>query len=68
MDRNGTWGTDIELITAFHVLNTSPSMYDTVSATWTTYGPYVDRLLNTSATEMSIYKDTHLITSMLCVL
>jgi hypothetical protein len=23
MDRNGTWGTDIELITASHMLNTS---------------------------------------------
>ena len=30
MDRNGTWGTDIELITASHMLNTSLSMYDTV--------------------------------------
>ena len=30
MDRNGTWGTDTELITASHMLNTSLSMYDTV--------------------------------------
>ena len=26
MDRNGTWGTDIELMTASHMLNTSLSM------------------------------------------
>ena len=30
MDRNGIWGTDIELMTASHMLNTSLSMYDTV--------------------------------------
>ena len=53
MDRNGTWGTDIELITASHMLN---SMYDTVSGTWTTYGPHsVDRSLNTNVTEMAMY-------------
>ena len=48
MDRNGTWGTDTELITASHMLNTSLSMYDMVSGTWTTYGPHmynVDRSL-----------------------
>ena len=56
MDRNGTWGTDIELRTASHMLNTSLSMYDTVSGTWTTYGRYnVDRSLSTSVTEMSMY-------------
>jgi hypothetical protein len=54
MVRNGTWGTDIELITASHMLNTSLSMYD--SGTWTTYGPHnVDRSLSTDATDMSIY-------------
>ena len=31
MDRNGMWGTDIELITASHMLSTSLSMY----GTWT---------------------------------
>ena len=56
MDRNGTWGTDIELMTASHMLQTSLSMYDTVSGTWTTYGPHnVDRSLSTNVTEMSMY-------------
>ena len=56
MDRNGTWGTDIELITASHMLNTSLSMYDIVSGTLTTYGPHnVDRSLSNSVTEMSMY-------------
>ena len=56
MDRNGTWGTDIELMTASHMLNTSLSMYDTVSGTWTTYGPHnIDRSLSTNVTEMSMY-------------
>ena len=36
----GTWGTDIELITASHMLNTSLSMYDNVSGTGATYGPH----------------------------
>ena len=56
MDWNGTWGTDIELMTTSHMLNTSLSMYDTVSGTWTTYGPHnVDRSLSTNVTEMSMY-------------
>ena len=41
MDRNGTRGTDFELITASHMLNTSLSTY----VLWTAYGPHnVDRL------------------------
>ena len=56
MDRNGTWDTDIELITASHMLNTSLSMYDTVSGTWTTYGPHnVDRSLSANVSDMSMY-------------
>ena len=57
MDRNGTWGTDTELINdSISQLNTSLSMYDTISGTWTTYGPHnVDRSLSTNITEMSIY-------------
>ena len=42
--------------TASHMLNTSLSMYDTVSGTWTTYGPHnVDRSLSTIVTEVSMY-------------
>ena len=49
-------GTDIELITAFHMLNTSLSMYDTVSGTWSTYGPHnVDRSLSANVTEVFMY-------------
>ena len=41
MNRNGTWGSDIEIMTASHMLNTTLCMYDTVSGTWSTYGPLI---------------------------
>ena len=56
MDRNCTWGTDIEVLTASHMLNTTLCMYDTVRGAWSTYGPHnVDVSLSTNLTEMSMY-------------
>ena len=50
MDRNGTWGSDIELITASHnMLNTSLSMYDTV-----VLGLHMDPTMSTDVTQMSM--------------
>ena len=37
MNRTGTWGSDIEMITAFHVAHHSVCM--TQNGTWSTYGP-----------------------------
>ena len=47
MDRNFTWGTDIEILTMGHLLNTRVFVYNTVHENWGVYSPHdVDRSLN----------------------
>ena len=47
MDRNFTWGTDIEILTMAHLLNTRVFVYNTVHENWGVYSPHnVDRSLN----------------------
>ena len=44
MDRNGTWGSDIEILTLAHMLNTCVYVYDPIYRSWDRYGPHnVDR-------------------------
>ena len=57
MDRDGTWGSDVEMMTASHMLNTTLCMYNMDDESWCTYGPHnVDYLsLNTSVTDVCMY-------------
>ena len=46
MDRNGTWGSDVEILTLAHMLNTCVYVYvyDPICRSWDRYGPHnVDR-------------------------
>ena len=46
MDQDGTWGTDIEILTLAHLLNTFIFVYTTEQCNWWRYGPQnVDRSL-----------------------
>ena len=56
MDQDGTWGTDIEILTLAHLLNTCIFVYTTDQCNWWRYGPQnVDRSLNVDITGMSMY-------------
>ena len=56
MDQDGTWGTDIEIFTLAHLLNTCIFVYTTEQCNWWRYGPQdVDRSLNVDITNMSMY-------------
>ena len=57
MDRNFTWGTDIEILTMAHLLNTRVFVYNTVHEDWGVYSPHnVDRSLNEpDITHMSMF-------------
>ena len=56
MDQDGTWGTDIEIFTLSHFLNTCIFVYTTEQCNWWRYGPQdVDRSLNVDITNMSMY-------------
>ena len=49
MDRNGTWGTDTEILTLAHtcMLNTCVYVYDPSCTSWKRYGPHnVDQTLS----------------------
>ena len=47
MDRNFTWGTDVEMLTMAHLLNTCVFVYNTVINNWGVYSAHhVDRSLN----------------------
>ena len=56
MDQDGTWGTDIEILTLAHLLNTCIFVYTTEQCNWWRYCPQnVDRSLNVDLTSMSMY-------------
>ena len=56
MDRNGTWGSDIEILTLAHMLNTCVYVYDPICRSWDMYGPHVvDRTLSSDITDMSMF-------------
>ena len=56
MDMDGTWATDIEILTLAHMLNTNVYVYKTYYHWWDRYGPdNVDRSLSTDITDMSMY-------------
>ena len=56
MDQDGTWGTDIEIFTLAHLLNTCIFVYTTEQFNWWRYGPQnVDRSLNVDITSMTTY-------------
>ena len=56
MDQDGTWVTDIEILTLAHLLNTCIFVYTTEQCNWWRYGPQtVDRALNVDVTSMSMY-------------
>ena len=56
MDQDGTWGTDIDILTLAHLLNTCNFVYTTEQCNWWRYGPQnVDRSLNGDITSMSMY-------------
>ena len=56
MDHDCTWGTDIEIFTLAHLLNTFIFVYTTEQCNWWRYGRQnVDRSLNVDITNMSMY-------------
>ena len=66
MDRNGTWGSDVEILILVHMLNTClyvcmcvcvyVYVYDPEYRTWDRYGPHnVDRTLSSDVTDMSMF-------------
>ena len=56
MDQDGTWGTEIEIFTLAHLLNTCIFVYTTEQCNWWRYGPQnVDRSLNVDITNMFMY-------------
>ena len=55
MKQNYTWGTDIEMLTFAHLVNTSMLVYKLEIVSWATYQPqHVDRSLNVDMTDRSI--------------
>ena len=66
MDQDSAWGTDIEMLTLAHLLNTSILSYSVEHGSWQRYSPYhVDRSLVDDFQQMSMY--ITIITLMLCV-
>ena len=56
MDRNGMWGSDVEILTLAHMLNTCVYVYDPIYRSWDRYGPHnVDRTLSYDITDMSMF-------------
>ena len=56
MGQDGTWGTDIEILTLAHLLNTCIFVYTTEQCNWWRYGPQnVDRSLNVDITSISMF-------------
>ena len=56
MDQACTWGTEIEMLTASHLLQACVVSYETGRATWNRHSPHaVDRTLNDDVTQMSVY-------------
>ena len=56
MDAPTTWGTDIEILTFSHLIDTPIFTYDTSLEQWCRYSPsMVDRTIHNDPTQMSIY-------------
>ena len=56
MDRNGTWGSDVEIWTLAHMLNTWVYVYNPTYHSWGRYGPHnIDRTLSSDVTDMSMF-------------
>ena len=56
MHQNMTWGTEVEMFTLAHLLQTSVFSYNTVDSTWWRYSPhFVDRSVPEDITAMAMY-------------
>ena len=56
MDRKGTWGSDVEILTLTHMLNTCVYVFDPRYGSWDQYGPHnVDWTLSSDITDMSMF-------------
>ena len=56
MDQPHIWGTDIEIFTLAHLLQTCVFIYNTDDLNWRRYSPHcVDRTLNDDIQQMSMY-------------
>lgn len=59
---DGTWSTDIEILTSAHILsNTCVYVYNVHLRSWSGYGPHtVDWSLSSDITDMSMLIEAHL--------
>ena len=56
MDRDGTWGSDIEVLIMSHLLRTTVFLYNVEHASWCRYCPrHIERTLHDDTTQMSLY-------------
>ena len=56
MDRESAWGTDIEMLTLAHLLQTPILSYSAQDRQWSKYAAHdLDRTLNHDVTQMSTY-------------
>ena len=56
MDRDSTWGTDVEMFTLAHLLNTAIFSYNTRDQKWWRFSPnFVDKTLTDDSTARAIY-------------
>ena len=56
MNENGTWGSDIEIITLSHLINTCIFTYSTQDQNWCKFSPHsVDRTLPDDITRRAMY-------------
>ena len=56
MDSDGTWGTDIEILSLTHLLQTPVHSYSQQYGQWQRYSPHdVDRQLRDDFQQMSLY-------------
>ena len=56
MDQDSTWGTEVEMFTLAHLLNTAIFLYNAVDKCWWRFSPYfVDRTLIDDDTARAMY-------------
>ena len=56
MDKNKTWGSNVDILTLALMLNTCVYVYDPSRRTWDQYVPHnVDRTLSSDITDMSMF-------------
>ena len=68
MDREGSWGTEVEMLTLAHFLQTPVLVYNTEHEGWSRYSPRnVDVALDDDVTQMSMYLWHPLGTLRLCI-